>query len=183
MFFSQSAFNNRFVFPRHSFRGNKSIVMDGKQGLWLRSVRKTKTATKQRTKQAVNVTIQGNDTEPVTSKNTKSCLVKTTRVRKNKTLFKEKEISTKAVTNSVKCPVPLSAIIPTRTDEGRVTRNHASRTIGQVAAGMTNSLRTLYFDFQNKDENNCKQEKRNDRIKDGAKLSPNNMEGMFIRGK
>ena len=48
--------------------------MDGKQGLWLRSVRKTKTATKQRTKQAVNVTIQGNDTEPVTSKNTKSCL-------------------------------------------------------------------------------------------------------------
>ena len=89
----------------------------------------------------------------------------------------------KAVTNSVKCPVPLSAIIPTRTDEGRVTRNHASRTIGQVAAGMTNSLRTLYFDFQNKDENNCKQEKRNERIKDGAKLSPNNMEGMFMRGK
>ena len=89
----------------------------------------------------------------------------------------------KAVTNSVKCPVPLSAIIPTRTDEGRVTRNHASRTIGQVAAGMTNSLRTLYFDFQNKDENNYKQEKRNDRIKDGAKLSPNNVEGMFMRGK
>ena len=85
----------------------------------------------------------------------------------------------KAMTNSVKCPVPLSAIIPTRTDEGRVTRNHASRTIGQVAAGMTNSLRTLYFDFQNKDENNCKQlqEKRNDRIKDGAKLSPNNIYG------
>ena len=159
MFFSQSAFNNRFVFPLHSFRGNKSIVMDGKQGLWLRSVRKTKTATKQRTKQAVNVTIQGNDTEPVTSKSTKSCLVKTTRVRKNKKLFKEKEISTKAVTNSVRFPVPFIRNNQTKT-EGRATRCHAFRTIGQVAAGMTKSLRTLYFDFQNKDENNYKPEKK-----------------------
>ena len=147
MFFSQSAFNNRFVFPRHSFRGIKSIVMDGKQ------------ETKQRTKQAVNVTIQGNDTEPVTSKSTKSCLVKTTRVRKNKKRFKEKGISTKAVTNSVRFPVPFIRNNQTRT-EGRATRCHAFRTIGQVAAGMTKSLRTLYFDFQNKDENNYKPEKK-----------------------
>ena len=119
----------------------------------------TKTATKQRTKQAVNVTIQGNDTEPVTSKSTKSCLVKTTRVRKNKKRFKEKGISTKAVTNSVRFPVPFIRNNQTRT-EGRATRCHAFRTIGQVAAGMTKSLRTLYFDFQNKDENNYKPEKK-----------------------
>ena len=182
MFFSQSAFNNRFVFPLNSFRGNKSIVMDGKQGLWLRSMRKTKTATKQRTKEAVNVTIQGNDTEPVTSKNTKSCLVKTARVRKNKTLFNEKEISTKAETNSVRFPVLFISNNQTRT-EGRATRNHAFRTIEQMAAGMTNSLRTLYFDFQNKDENNCKPEKRNDRIKVGAKLRPNQHGGHIHKRK
>ena len=98
-------------------------------------------------------------------------------MRKNKTLFKEKEISTKAVTNSVRFPVPFISNNQTRT-EGRATRNHAFRTIGQVVAGMTNSLRTLYFDFQNKDEKNYKPEKRNDRIKVGAI----NMEGIFIRG-
>ena len=58
---------------------------------------KTKTATKQRTKQAVNVNIQGNDTETVTYKSPESCRVKTTSLLKNKKPFNEKEISTKAV--------------------------------------------------------------------------------------
>ena len=142
---------------------------------------KTYTATKQRTKQTINVTIQGNDTETVTSKSPESCRVKTTSLLKNKKPFKEKEISTKAVTNSVRFPDPFISNNQTRSDEERVTRNHASRRTGQVATGITNSLRTLYFDFQNKDENNYKLEKRNERIKDGVKLRPNQYGGHIER--
>ena len=58
---------------------------------------KTNTATKQRTKQTINVNIQGNDTETVMSKSPESCRVKTTSLLKNKKPFNEKEISTKAV--------------------------------------------------------------------------------------
>ena len=142
---------------------------------------KTYTATKQRTKQTINVTIQGNDTEPVTSKNTGSRPVKTTILLKNKKPFKEKEILTEAVTNNVRFADPFIINNQTRTDEKRDTRNHAFRRTGQVAAGMTNSLRTLYFDFQNKDENNYEMEKRNERIKDGVKLRPNQYGGHIER--
>lgn len=137
---------------------------------------KTYTAIKQRTKQTIIVTIQGNDTEPVTSKRPESCRVKTTSLLKNKKPFKEKEISTKVVTNSVRFPVPFIYNNQTRT-EGRVLRNHDFRRTGQVATGMTNSLRTLHFDFQNKDENSYKQGKRNDKIKVGAKLRPSQYGG------
>ena len=137
---------------------------------------KTYTAIKQRTKQTIIVTIQGNNTEPVTSKRPESCRVKTTSLLKNKKPFKEKEISTKVETNSVRFPVPFICNNQTRT-EGRVPRNHDFRRTGQVATGMTNSLRTLYFDFQNKDENSYKQGKRNDKIKVGAKLRPNQYGG------
>ena len=139
------------------------------------------TATKQRTKQTINVTIQGNDNETVTSKSPESCRVKTTSLLKNKKPFKEKEILTKAVTNSVRFPDPFISNNQTRTVEERVTRNHAFRRTGQVAAGMTNSLRTLYFDFQNKDEKNYKLEKGNERIKDGVKLRPNQYGGHIER--
>lgn len=142
-------------------------------GRWVFVFLKTNTATKQRTKQTTNVTIQGNDTETVMSKSPESCRVKTTSLLKNKKPFKEKEISTKEVTNSVRFPDRFISNNQTRSDEERVTRNHASRRTGQVATGITNSLRTLYFDFQNKDENNYKLEKRNERIKDGVKLRPN----------
>ena len=139
------------------------------------------TATKQRTKKTINVTIQGNDNETVTSKSPESCRVKTTSLLKNKKPFKEKEILTKAMTNSVRFPDPFISNNQTRTDEERVTRDHVFRRTGQVASGMTNSLRTLYFDFQNKDENNYKLEKRNDRIKDGVKLRPNQYGGHIER--
>lgn len=142
---------------------------------------KTNTATKQRTKQTVNVTIQGIDTETVTSKSPESCRVKTTSLLKNKKPFKEKEILTKAVTNSVRFPDPFISNNQARTDEERVTRNHALRRTGQVATGITNSLRTLYFDFENKDENNYKLEKRNERIKDGVKLRLNQYGGHIER--
>jgi len=149
---------------------------------WVFVFFKTYTATKQRTKQTINDTIQGNDTEPVTSKSPESCRVKTTSLLKNKKPFKEKEISMKAVANSVRFPDPFISNNQARTDEERVTRNHAFRRTGQVAAGMTNSLRTLYFDFQNKVENNYKLEKRNERIKDGVKLRPNQY-GRHIKRK
>ena len=150
-------------------------------GRWVFVFLKTNTATKQGTKKTINVTIQGNDTETVTSKSPESCRVKTTSLLKNKKPFKEKEISKKAVTNSVRFPDPFISNNQTRSDEERVTRNHASRRTGQVATGITNSLRTLYFDFQNKDENNYKLEKRNERIKDGVKLRPNQYGGHIER--
>ena len=150
-------------------------------GRWVFVFLKTNTATKQRTKQTINVNIQGNDTETVMSKSPESCRVKTTSLLKNKKPFKEKEISTKEVRNSVRFPDRFISNNQTRSDEERVTRNHASRRKGQVATGITNSLRTLYFDFQNKDENNYKLEKRNERIKDGVKLRPNQYGGRIER--
>ena len=150
-------------------------------GRWVFVFLKTNTATKQRTKQTINVNIQGNDTETVMSKSPESCRVKTTSLLKNKKPFKEKEISTKEVRNSVRFPDRFISNNQKRSDEERVTRNHASRRTGQVATGITNSLRTLYFDFQNKDENNYKLEKRNERIKDGVKLRPNQYGGHIER--